>query len=1212
MFSREEIKAKLYLLPPLFLLIGALGTTIWALIQLSPPPSVFSGSDLLRYAALPAGLALAALAWWVFLLRREAARLHVIFTAISGVVMLGVVLVGARRMLYQRACLHDLEPDREYYHCNFINADLSGADLANSDLTQAAMQGVVLSDAVLQGSDLRGVDLQGADLSGSDLQAAQLEGADLRSANLRSANLAQAHLDGADLGDADCQECNLEAAVLSGLDLRQTALSDAILTQADLSDANLEGVDLGGQELSGALLAGALLSDTIFDDANLAGADLSGASLQDASFDHAMLSGATLDGVQAAGVELSGAVLTNASFVDADLRGADLVGADMAGTDLTNASLEDADLSLQDLRQVLFEQTDLTSADLHAANLAGVDLSSALLDAARLEHAILSGAVFAGGTYKNLSLEQADLSEADLHAAVFESCDFAGADLTAANVEGADLSGNNLAGVDLRMASMQGADLDGADLSGANLQGQNLRDVSMRESLVQEIDLSEARLAGASLGGLDFSGASFRGAYLTDADLSGSDLSQADLSEAELVGANFKDVLLAGMDLTAFDLRGVNLAGADLRSANLEGLYLMETALNGANLEDAGLNHAMLQGLNLRSADLSGADLQDADLRNTDLDHAQFTDANLQGALLSFADLHQASGLSQDALENASGLVNGTLLETDQELISALRGVCGGEAVPLAAAYQSGSYLRPAVLLGADGGSHAWSDDFPQEWEPTGVRFAQLVICVGSEEKYVISSTPYCLGTSFCSNPTYLKQRRYRVEAEIRRANDGRLLTSQTFYGDAPRAIKRTESWSTVTSGLTGSHVEYSAMQDWLQRYIAPRSFTCEDPLGCVDVYPDAPIEIGAIQALSGYYEVLGVDILRGIQLAAQSLGDIAGHPIRIIPQDSTCEDDSGSLAARNLANNDWLLGAIGTTCGSDTYDAAEELSKDRILVSPSASEAWHTFEGYRFPGFARVMVNELEQARLVAEFAYRQLGARSMATLHDGEYYGDPLQQHACEVFSSLGGECVAQEQIDAWGSSLPSLMARIGALKPDVIYFPSLWDDAKLVLQHVRAEPQLEQTALIGSYILFSQDFLAELGADAEGVYFPGNMAGEAYYSNDYADFLGQFEEAYGEMPQHNRHAYGYDALLLVADAIERVAIKDPDGTLHIPRQALQDALLKARYVRGLTGTLSCDAQGDCGDAGTLRILQFVDSSPASFAPGEDEGANPLVIWP
>ena len=53
-----------------------------------------------------------------------------------------------------------------------------------------------------------------------------------------------------------------------------------------------------------------------------------------------------------------------------------------------------------------------------------------------------------------------------------------------------------------------------------------------------------------------------------------------------------------------------------------------------------------------------------------------------------------------------------------------------------------------------------------------------------------------------------------------------------------------------------------------------------------------------------------------------------------------------------------------------------------------------------------------------------------------------------------------------------------------------------------------------------------------------------------------------------------------MMLFAAIEEVAVQDDDGTLHIGRQALRDALYATKDFVGITGTLNCDQYGDCAD--------------------------------
>jgi uncharacterized protein YjbI with pentapeptide repeats len=92
-----------------------------------------------------------------------------------------------------------------------------------------------------------------------------------------------------------------------------------------------------------------------------------------------------------------------------------------------------------------------------------------------------------------------------------------------------------------------------------------------------------------------------------------------------------------------------------LHESNLIHLDKPIISLLGANLKGANLKGAHLHGANLKGADLRGADLREANLKEANLQKALFAGANLQGANLQGANLQEATALTQEQLERASG-----------------------------------------------------------------------------------------------------------------------------------------------------------------------------------------------------------------------------------------------------------------------------------------------------------------------------------------------------------------------------------------------------------------------------------------------------------------------------------------------------------------------------------------------------------------------------
>src|SRR5215212_5595458 len=87
-----------------------------------------------------------------------------------------------------------------------------------------------------------------------------------------------------------------------------------------------------------------------------------------------------------------------------------------------------------------------------------------------------------------------------------------------------------------------------------------------------------------------------------------------------------------------------------LHESNLIHLDKPIISLLGTNLKGADLNRA-----NLKGADLRGADLREAYLKEANLQKALFAGANLQGANFEKANLQEATALTQEQLEHASG-----------------------------------------------------------------------------------------------------------------------------------------------------------------------------------------------------------------------------------------------------------------------------------------------------------------------------------------------------------------------------------------------------------------------------------------------------------------------------------------------------------------------------------------------------------------------------
>lgn len=347
--------------------------------------------------------------------------------------------------------------------------------------------------------------------------------------------------------------------------------------------------------------------------------------------------------------------------------------------------------------------------------------------------------------------------------------------------------------------------------------------------------------------------------------------------------------------------------------------------------------------------------------------------------------------------------------------------------------------------------------------------------------------------------------------------------------------------------------------------------YICNDPLGCVVLESGAPIKIGVALTLSGPDSPYGIDALRGVEIAIADRGDrLLSREIELVRADERCEEQGGLEAATALVSDPQIVGVIGTTCSSAAVPAAQIISEaGMVLISPASTAPSLTSPESHQAGFLRTIYNDKSQGQAVAEFAYEALGVRTIATLHDGTPYSMELQEAACQSFEQLGGECLAQVQIES-GQNPELEMVRIASLEPEALYFPLYTTDGVAVTK--LASRLMTDAALISSDGLLSTDFVSQVRNPAQGMY----LSGPAVLDID-PSFLAKYKTRYGEDPIAVYHAAAYDAVNLLFSAIEKVVTRN-GSTLYIPRQALRDALFETRNLAGLSGTLTCSTLGDC----------------------------------
>jgi len=378
----------------------------------------------------------------------------------------------------------------------------------------------------------------------------------------------------------------------------------------------------------------------------------------------------------------------------------------------------------------------------------------------------------------------------------------------------------------------------------------------------------------------------------------------------------------------------------------------------------------------------------------------------------------------------------------------------------------------------------------------------------------------------------------------------------------------------------------------------------CADAIGCVKILPSNPIHIAYMLAVSGGMQDLGIDERNGAKIAIDDAsGKILNHAIKFDGKDSKCSEAGGLAAATLLAADPSIVAIVGSTCSSEAKGGMATLSAAGFaVVSPSNTLPDLTEPGnpYHYPGYLRVSWSDKVQGRLAAQFAWSFLSETKAATIRDGSPYSDGLRKAFAAKFIQLGGTITTQKLINPSATDFSAVLTSIASGNPDVIYMPIFMPAGGYIVPQARGTTGLETAGLIGSDALYTQDLATAAGADVEDFYVSNLDAGlfkPAYTSH----FLPAYNAKFGYDPISIFHAHAYDAFNMIKAAIVKVAVVEPDGTIHIGRKVLRNALYETTAFNGLTGNLTCSAMGDCS-AANLSVFQY----PA------DPYWPPVQVWP
>ncbi len=315
-------------------------------------------------------------------------------------------------------------------------------------------------------------------------------------------------------------------------------------------------------------------------------------------------------------------------------------------------------------------------------------------------------------------------------------------------------------------------------------------------------------------------------------------------------------------------------------------------------------------------------------------------------------------------------------------------------------------------------------------------------------------------------------------------------------------------------------------------------------------------IKIGAIYNLEGSQSPLDLPSANGARLAVQeinALGGIDGREVELILCDGKSDPAEVRGCAEDLVDEN-ISAMMGLSDTEMVLAAVPAASGARIPFVTSGATSPRLADEYE--GLFLACFGDDVQAAAGAEYARGEMDLSRCVLLVDGDMeYARLLAGYFKGRYQDLGGEIAAEAFVN--GSDLGSLRRSILAEGSDMIYLAAGPDLAAGIVEEIR-EAGIEIPVFGGDSL--DSPLLRREGTGR--IVFSAHALLEENSSRS-GPFVRAYQAEYGTPPENAFTALGYDAVRLLAGAIDRAGSDDP--------QEIVEALQNTTDFVGVTGDVS-----------------------------------------
>jgi branched-chain amino acid transport system substrate-binding protein len=343
---------------------------------------------------------------------------------------------------------------------------------------------------------------------------------------------------------------------------------------------------------------------------------------------------------------------------------------------------------------------------------------------------------------------------------------------------------------------------------------------------------------------------------------------------------------------------------------------------------------------------------------------------------------------------------------------------------------------------------------------------------------------------------------------------------------------------------------------------------------------PEVTVKIGHVAPLTGPQAHLGKDNENAARMAIDEINakaiEIGGAKVKfeLVAEDDQADPKQGTIVAQKLVDAK-VAGVVGHLNSGTTIPASKIYFDAGIpQISPSATNPKYTQQG--FATAFRVMANDVQQGKVLGEYAAKQLAAKTVAIIDDRTAYGQGLADEFEKAAVAAGAKVSTREFTNDKATDFAAILTKIKSKKVDLIFFGGMDAQGGPLVKQMKSLG-LKSKFLTGDGS-FTPEFIKLAGPASEGQYasLPGVPLDQMPGGKAFGD---AFTAKYGPIQLYA--PYVYDAVMVMADSMKRA--NSVDAAKYLPEIGKTD-------YQGVSAKIQFDDKGDL-KGGAISLYQVKD---------------------